>query len=396
MSRFSRIEFFEPYPSISRWETSIFAPKPLFFAEDDDDDLFYGLDLFKPGLDPYELFDTVTDLIQIKKTTPFCSSYKRIHRRVGSELYLQSLTDRVSALELSFDRLLKARTCGGDRKYTWTAEINSPAKNGFDRKYKWMAEIKEGKAKKKREEKVVEKNYKWTAEIKGKGDEAPILRTYTWKVSSGAAGECSGVVKEKKKEKCKKDLGRTRVVEIEEAADHGAVVLRQAFAKRVGAVKSKGKKKELSPQDAAIMIQMSFRAYLIRRSQALRALRELAVAKAKLKEIRVLFNNYRRRVTDDAEERQRISEKIIVLLIHVDDIEGADLMVRAAKRSIVDELEAMLEVVDPLPPGRTLSMRRRMFDMPSRVIQKELAEGVAQVVQMLDQEANGAAFEACL
>lgn len=174
------------------------------------------------------------------------------------------------------------------------------------------------------------------------------------------------------------------------------MVWRKAFAKRVGAVKSKGKKKELSPQDAAIMIQMSFRAYLIRRSQALRALRELAVAKAKLKEIRVLFNNYRRRVTDDAEERQRISEKIIVLLIHVDDIEGADLMVRAAKRSIVDELEAMLEVVDPLPPGRTLSMRRRMFDMPSRVIQKELAEGVAQVVQMLDQEENGAAFEACL
>ena len=104
------------------------------------------------------------------------------------------------------------------------------------------------------------------------------------------------------------------------------MVWRKAFAKRVGAVKSKGKKKELSPQDAAIMIQMSFRAYLIRRSQALRALRELAVAKAKLKEIRVLFNNYRRRVTDDAEERQRISEKIIVLLIHVDDIEVRNLL----------------------------------------------------------------------
>lgn len=70
---------------------------------------------------------------------------------------------------------------------------------------------------------------------------------------------------------------------------------------------------------------MSFRAYLIRRSQALRALRELAVAKAKLKEIRVLFNNYRRRPTHDAEECQKISEKIIVLLITVDDIEVRDL-----------------------------------------------------------------------
>ena len=67
-------------------------------------------------------------------------------------------------------------------------------------------------------------------------------------------------------------------------------------------------------------------------------------------------------------------------------------MVRAAKRSIVDELEAMLDVVDPQPPGKTLLMRRRMFDMPSGLIQKELAEGVAQVVQMLDQEENGSSL----
>uniref|UniRef100_A0A5B6YTS7 BAG domain-containing protein n=1 Tax=Davidia involucrata TaxID=16924 RepID=A0A5B6YTS7_DAVIN len=147
-----------------------------------------------------------------------------------------------------------------------------------------------------------------------------------------------------------------------------------------------------------MMIQMSFRAYLIRRSQALRALRELAVAKAKLKEIRALFNNfsYRRRVASNAEERQKFSERIIVLLLTVDAIEGADLMVRSAKRSMVDELEAMLDVVDPQPPGKSLSMKRRMFDMPDGVIQKQLAEGVAQVVQMLDQEQNGAqTFEAC-
>lgn len=71
-------------------------------------------------------------------------------------------------------------------------------------------------------------------------------------------------------------------------------------------------------------------------------------------------------------------------------------MVRAAQRSIVDELEAMLDMVDPQPPGRTVSMRRRMFDMPSGIIQKELAEGVAQVVEMLDQEENGATLRACV
>ena len=98
----------------------------------------------------------------------------------------------------------------------------------------------------------------------------------------------------------------------------------KAFAKRAGAMRTlKGKKKELSPQDAALLIQITFRAYLIRRSQALRALRELAIAKAKLKELRALFNNfsYRRQVSRDAVERQRFSEKIIVLLLTVDAIE---------------------------------------------------------------------------
>ncbi|KAM1382788.1 hypothetical protein ACFX2F_035216 [Malus domestica] len=72
-----------------------------------------------------------------------------------------------------------------------------------------------------------------------------------------------------------------------------------------------------------MMIQMTFRAYLIRRSQALRALQDLAIAKSKLKELRALFNNfsYRRRVVHDAAKRHRFIERIIVLLLTVDVIE---------------------------------------------------------------------------
>ena len=93
----------------------------------------------------------------------------------------------------------------------------------------------------------------------------------------------------------------------------------KAFAKRT----DNGKKKEISPVDAAVLIQLSFKAYLIRRSKALRALRELAIAKTKLKDLRALFHNfsYRSRVSRDAEERQKFSEKIIVLLLTVDAIE---------------------------------------------------------------------------
>ncbi|KAI9112060.1 hypothetical protein K1719_016956 [Acacia pycnantha] len=81
-----------------------------------------------------------------------------------------------------------------------------------------------------------------------------------------------------------------------------------------------------------------------------------------------------------------------LLLLTVDAIEGADMMMRSAKRSMVDELEAMLNVVDRQPAAcRSLSIKRRTFDVPDGLIQKEI-EGVAHVLQMI----NEAEREACL
>ncbi|KAK8690557.1 hypothetical protein V6N13_074089 [Hibiscus sabdariffa] len=390
MSRFRITDVFDPYsPSLFVKETSVFAHKPLAFPSffEEEHELSSALDILNPFpcFSPFEIYDSVTDLVQIERTPSF-RSYKRVQRRVEPEFSVQTLCNRVSALESKFDRLVNAKICGGDRKYTWSAEIKGPV----ERKYKWVAEIKDGK----RKEEVKEKKYKWTAEFEGKGIDGPISRKYAFTASTGGDASESNKSEKKEKEHQKKDKKREnvpRVVEIEEASDHGAVVLRQAFARRAGVIRNtRGKKKELSPQDAALAIQVTFRAYLIRRSQALRALRDLAVAKTKLKEIRAYFNNfsYRRRVAQDAEERQRFSERIIVLLLTVDAIEGADLMVRAAKKSMVDELEAMLDVVDPQPQGRSRSMRRRTFDMPDSAIQKEIAEGVAEVVRMFESEEN--------
>uniref|UniRef100_A0A2P2JVT8 Uncharacterized protein MANES_14G035500 n=1 Tax=Rhizophora mucronata TaxID=61149 RepID=A0A2P2JVT8_RHIMU len=320
MSRCRRMEIFEP-DCTSRFlkEASIFAPKtiafPLFMAEEGTDDFSLALEFLNPSPSPFEL----VDLIQIERTPSFCS-YKRIHQRFGTDLWLQSLCDRVSTLESSFDQLVYPNIRSGGRKYAWTAEIKGPV----ERKYKWTAEIKGDKEEKKA---GPEKKYKWTTEIKDEGKQGPILRKYIFEASSGDASEgseSSGKKEKKIKKEKKKEEGATRLVEIEEPGDHGAIALRQAFAKRAGATRNrKGKHKELSPQDAALMIQVTFRAYLIRRSKALRALRELANAKSKLKEIRALFNNfsYRRQLTRNAGERQRFSEKIIVLLLTVDAIE---------------------------------------------------------------------------
>lgn len=60
-------------------------------------------------------------------------------------------------------------------------------------------------------------------------------------------------------------------------------------------------------------------------------------------------------------------------------------MVRAARKSMVEELECMLDVADPQPPGKLSSLRRRKFDLPvGGPISNEMARGVAEVVQMLE------------
>ncbi|KAL3650433.1 hypothetical protein CASFOL_006836 [Castilleja foliolosa] len=410
MSRFRRFDVVERRPSsYFLEETSIFAPpkaltlNPYLASLPNFEDEIDLESFPHRRLSLFDEFDAVTDLIQIERT-PCRTSARRVTCRVGpDQLFLQTLCDRVSDLELGFERLAreeenKARKKRiGERKYTWTAEIDRPEET---QKYKWTAEIKDGNGGEKKK-KGLEKSCKWTAHINGKGSKhPPIERTYTLKVQSGDISRGSKYESERKemKKKSEKVKGKDksvvpteRIVEIEEpSGDNGGIVLRQVFAKRLE--KKRGKMIELSPQDAAVLIQTNFRAYLIRRSQALRGLRELAIAKNRLKELRALFNNYtyRLRLSKDAEERQRFSEKVIVLLLTVDTIEGSDTMVRGAKRSMVGELEEMLDVVDPQPSGqRNTLMRRRTFDMPDGTINKELAAGVAQVVQMLGQDPTG-------
>ncbi|URE15285.1 IQ calmodulin-binding motif family protein [Musa troglodytarum] len=271
------------------------------------------------------------------------ASFKRLRQRAETELCLQDLSDRVASLEFGLDR---ARSQDVDRKYTWTAEFSGPKWLGLDRKYWWTATAKAGgeravkcavEIKGVEEEEgfdrkfvwateakgVGERYEKWTAEFKGKGKLSPLSRTCTWAASAKPPEEEEGQEKaaekkEKKKKGKKEKHGTVHVVEIKEK-NPGAVAIRKAFTKRC----NKGKKKELSPQDAALLIQMTFRFHLARRSQILRCLRELAVAKARLKEIRAIFYNfsYHRHVANDAEERQRFSEKIIVLLLTVEAVE---------------------------------------------------------------------------
>ena len=62
---------------------------------------------------------------------------------------------------------------------------------------------------------------------------------------------------------------------------------------------------------------------------------------------------------------------------------------------MLDELEAMLDLVDPQPPGKPGFLKGRRFE---NSIQREIATGVADVVRMLDQveKSDNASFQVCL
>ncbi|CAD6340616.1 unnamed protein product [Miscanthus lutarioriparius] len=350
-----------------------------------------------PALDPFFAFPT----------TP--SPY--------APLLLRDLTDRVAALELAVatarrrpeppatrkrtyvteagGRKVKwtsvEKPRAGERTLRWEAEIKSPDDDGFDRKWKWEAKGGSSAA-----GGAGARKLKWGAAVKGKGCLEPWSQAYTWEEDFTASDsddeeveravdktKTNKVTVKKKRRRRSRPSRRRRNAPSPPSRSRRSPMTTMldaspskrsdlffcighssslAFAKGNG----KGKRKELSPQDAALLIQMTYRAHLAHRSQVLRCLRDLAVAKAKLKELRSLFYNisYRHRIAHDHEERQRFSENIIVLLITVDALEGPDYMVRTAKKSMLEELEAMLEVVDPQPPGKQRSLSRRKFDLP--------------------------------
>ncbi|KAK6918564.1 BAG domain [Dillenia turbinata] len=302
--------------------------------------------------------DSITNIVHVDGWPSSSTFSRQIHRSYTNDPYLRGLCDRVSILELGLDKAFEERNLR-DRKYTWTTDIK-----GDHRKHKLTVDVKGS------ERHGGDRKYKWTAEIKG--------------------GKLIDKIK---------GYGRARSVEIEDPHDPRIPMIKQAVGKRSIACTSKGKKKILSPQDAAMTIQTGFRAYLSRKTQSLKSIRDMAIAKAKMRELRSLFNNfsYRRVVARDPEERQRFSERIVVLILTVEAIEGSDPMIRAARREIVDELECMLDAVDPQPTAKLAAMRRRKFDMPEAGIQKEIEAGVAEVVQMLDSaEKSGDSFEVSL
>ncbi|GAB4831720.1 hypothetical protein Ancab_005732 [Ancistrocladus abbreviatus] len=97
---------------------------------------------------------------------------------------------------------------------------------------------------------------------------------------------------------------------------------------------------------AARTIQTHFRAYLVRRSRALRQLKELASIKSSLNSLKSSLSLQTYLDVDS------LSRKATDLLLQVDAIQGGDQMIRDSKKSITQEIVRFLDLVDGVCVGR--------------------------------------------
>ncbi|XP_042393929.1 uncharacterized protein LOC121984844 [Zingiber officinale] len=91
---------------------------------------------------------------------------------------------------------------------------------------------------------------------------------------------------------------------------------------------------------AARRIQAAFRRFLLRRSQTLRHLKELAAMKSHVVDLRSALSD-KTRVDPKA-----LTERVMNLLFRLDAIQGGDSMIREGKRSISRELTRILDFID--------------------------------------------------
>ncbi|XP_022991002.1 BAG family molecular chaperone regulator 8, chloroplastic-like isoform X2 [Cucurbita maxima] len=99
-------------------------------------------------------------------------------------------------------------------------------------------------------------------------------------------------------------------------------------------------------QVAASTIQTYFRAFLVRRSRALRELKDLAIIKSRFESLQSSLCN------EFYFDRNAISLEIMDLLLHLDSIQGNDPMVKGSKKSLSRDLVQFLDRIDNLSVKR--------------------------------------------
>ncbi|KAK9068329.1 hypothetical protein SSX86_012440 [Deinandra increscens subsp. villosa] len=147
--------------------------------------------------------------------------------------------------------------------------------------------------------------------------------------------------KSKEEEKSEGDINK---VELEQ--DNNMPMVKEV------AVEDEKKKKNLSKNEAALIIQSLYRGFQVRKSQPLKKVRQIYEVKNLVSELRNRIQNLESssssKIRVDGKEKVVIGETIMGLLLKLDTIQGLHPYVREVRKSVAKELVGLQEKLDSL------------------------------------------------
>eukprot|EP00252_Welwitschia_mirabilis_P011295 TRINITY_DN2540_c0_g1_i1.p1 TRINITY_DN2540_c0_g1~~TRINITY_DN2540_c0_g1_i1.p1 ORF type:complete len:412 (+),score=71.79 TRINITY_DN2540_c0_g1_i1:138-1373(+) len=114
-------------------------------------------------------------------------------------------------------------------------------------------------------------------------------------------------------------------------------------------------KVKMTEDVAAVIIQRKFRALLARRSNVLRGLQELAVLKSAFNKLKEMLEkeSYWTFLCRYPEERTLFSEKLDVLLLKLESVQGTNRMIRNSRKHLRKELIALMGFLNDMGVNET-------------------------------------------
>ncbi|XP_057805754.1 BAG family molecular chaperone regulator 6 [Salvia miltiorrhiza] len=137
-----------------------------------------------------------------------------------------------------------------------------------------------------------------------------------------------------------------------------------------------GKKcRQLSEEEAAVIIQSAYRRFDVRRWKPIEKLRQIARVRAEIADVKSLIQEMESSsdIQSRAKQKNIISETIMNLLLRLDTIQGLHPSIREVRKSVVKELVSLQEQLDTIickepenSPGEESLMRHDQEDSSSR------------------------------
>ncbi|KAK6142760.1 hypothetical protein DH2020_023108 [Rehmannia glutinosa] len=114
-------------------------------------------------------------------------------------------------------------------------------------------------------------------------------------------------------------------------------------------------KRELSEEEAAVIIQSAYRGFEVRRWESIKKLKEIAKVQEQIANVKHMIQAIESSsdIQGSSKQRNIISETIMSLLLKLDTIQGLHPSIREVRKSVVKELVSLQEKLDSLMPEKS-------------------------------------------